>query len=215
MSGPDISFWQERFIAGELPWDRGEVHPYAHTAASLGLVTPGQKLLVPGCGRGHEVLWWARQGALVTGLDYTPAAVSQASELLDTARLAELGPDGAWPWTASVIQADVLQWSPPEPVDAIWEQTCLCALHPDHWVLYADQLHRWLRPGGRLIALFMQCLRPSAAEGRIEGPPYHCDIHAMRALFPAEQWAWPAPPYEPVAHPNGREELAVVLQRLD
>ena len=34
----------------------------------------------------------------------------------------------------------------------------------------------------------MQVLRAGAPEGRVDGPPYHCDINAMRALFPAARW---------------------------
>ena len=107
----------------------------------------------------------------------------------------------------------MLQWAAPVPVDAVYEQTCLCALHPDHWRRYADQLHAWLRPGGRLCALLMQVRREGAAKGLIEGPPYHVDIHAMRALFPADRWDWPPPPYDAVAHPRGWYELALVLER--
>ena len=59
---------------------------------------------------------------------------------------------------------------------------------------YADQLHRWLKPGGRLAALVMQCRRDGAADGLVEGPPCHLDINAVRALFPAALWSWPAPP---------------------
>ena len=64
-------------------------------------------------------------------------------------------------------------------------------LHPAQWRAYADQLHAWLRPQGRSQALFMQALRKSSAQGRIEGPPCHCDINAMRALFPVQRWDWP------------------------
>ena len=35
----------------------------------------------------------------------------------------------------------------------------------------------------------------------------------MRALFPAERWDWPAPPYPAVRHERGWFELAVVLTR--
>jgi methyl halide transferase len=114
---------------------------------------------------------------------------------------------------ATVAEADVLAWQPDAPVDAVYEQTCLCALHPDHWVAYAQQVQRWLRPGGLLLALVMQAPREGAATGHIEGPPYHVDIHAMRALFPSARWEWPKPPYARVAHPSGWAELAVVLPR--
>jgi len=61
--------------------------------------------------------------------------------------------------------------------------------------------------------LAMQYLRPGAAEGRIEGPPYHMDIQMVRALLPSAQWAWPAPPYSRLPHPIGWTELAIVLTR--
>ncbi|MFX7934485.1 hypothetical protein ABTK33_20580, partial [Acinetobacter baumannii] len=77
-------------------------------------------------------------------------------------------------------------------------------------------LQRWLAPGGTLFALFMQMVRPGATqEGLIEGPPYHCDINAMRALVPATQWAWPKPPYAQVKHPTLSHELVVPLVRRD
>jgi methyl halide transferase len=114
---------------------------------------------------------------------------------------------------AAVVRADVLAWLPEAPLDAVYEQTCWCALHPDHWIAYAQQLQRWLHPGGRLLLMAMQCLRAGAAEGRIEGPPYHMDIQMLRALLPATQWQWPAPPYAALPHPAGWTELAIVLAR--
>ncbi len=62
--------------------------------------------------------------------------------------------------------------------------------------------------------MFMQMLRPAAStEGVIQGPPYHCDINAMRVLFPERDWVWPKPPYAQVAHPNFSHELALRLRR--
>ena len=122
-----------------------------------------------------------------------------------------------WPlasWERSSIGSWQVQWSPAQPVDTVYEQTCLCALHPDHWTAYAAQLHAWLKPGGRLLALFMQAPAAGAPDGYVTGPPYHCDIHAMRALFPSSRWSWPKPPYERVTHPLGAHELALVLTRL-
>jgi len=62
--------------------------------------------------------------------------------------------------------------------------------------------------------MLAQLPRASAAQGVIEGPPYHLDIHAVRALLPSAHWQWPKPPYPAVAHPIGMAELAVVLKRL-
>lgn len=51
--------------------------------------------------------------------------------------------------------------------------------------------------------------------GRAGGPPYHCDLADMRALFPAERWDWVEPPQREVAHPNGLFEYAAILKRRD
>jgi hypothetical protein len=60
----------------------------------------------------------------------------------------------------------------------------------------------------------MQRPRPSAIdEGRIEGPPYHCDVSALHLLFPVAEWGWPEPPLAKVSHPAGWHELAARLIR--
>lgn len=206
MSGPDVDFWQERFLARHAPWDRGAPSPQLRAWLDSGQLSPltaDGPLAVPGCGAGHEVAALAAHGFQVIAIDYAPAAIALTHE-----RLAQAGA------RAEVVQADVLAWQPQAPLAAVYEQTCLCALHPDHWVAYAQQLHRWLRPGGLLYALFMQMHRDGAARGLVEGPPYHGDINAMRALFPAQLWRWPKPPYAQVPHPMGMQELAVILTRL-
>jgi SAM-dependent methyltransferase len=202
MPGPDTAFWQQRFDRGQLGWDRGGPSPQLARWLADGTLAPG-RIAVPGCGTGHEVVELVRAGFDVTAIDYTPGAVAATQARLADARV-----------RADVQQADVLAWQPTQPLDAVYEQTCLCALHPDHWAAYAGQLHRWLRPDGQLALLAMQCLRDGARGGLIEGPPYHVDIHALRALFPIERWDWPTPPYAQVAHPaNGWFELALPLRR--
>ena len=205
MPGPDVNFWQQRFEQRHTPWARGAPSPQLQRwldDGSLAAAAAGGRIAVPGCGAGHEVAELAAAGLDVVAIDYARAAVE-----LTNARLAGRA------LRAEVVEADVLAWQPAAPLAAVYEQTCLCALHPDHWTAYAAQLQRWLRPGGRLFALFMQMPREAAAQGEILGPPYHCDINAMRALFPSALWDWPKPPYAQVPHPMGMRELAVVLTR--
>jgi SAM-dependent methyltransferase len=202
MAGPTTEFWQQRFEKQETGWDRGSPSPQL-LAWLDGTELQPCRIVVPGCGSGWEVAELARRGFDVTAIDYTAAAVAKTQLLLAGKGL-----------KAAVIQADVLSFQPVQPFDAVYEQTCLCAIHPEHWFGYASQLHQWLKPQGRLLLLLMQMIRPAASdEGFIQGPPYHCDINAMRALFPERQWLWPKPPYAKVAHPNGAHELGLQLAR--
>ncbi len=198
-------FWQEKFETQQTGWDRGQASPQLLQWLQEGVLSPSdtQRIAVPGCGKGWEVAALSAAGFDVTGLDYTPAAVAEAQQRLQAAGL-----------PAQVVQADVLSYTPSQPFDAVYEQTCLCALTPDAWVSYSQQLARWIRPGGRLYALFMQVDRPGRQHGLVEGPPFHCDINAMNALFDQRQWRWPSGELTQVPHKNGLFELAVVLERV-
>ncbi|HQY28580.1 MAG TPA: methyltransferase domain-containing protein [Burkholderiaceae bacterium] len=200
--GPSVAFWQERFASQRTPWDRGAVNPALAPLLEAGQLPAGARVLVPGCGAGYEVETLAAAGFRPIGVDYAPTAVG-----LTRARLAQAGLD------AEVIEADLLEWAPSAPVDAVWEQACLCALHPDLWVAYAQRLASWVVHGGTLVLLAVQVERDGRREGRIEGPPYHCDVNAVRALFPADAWDWPRPPYLRQVHPAGFAELQIVLKR--
>lgn len=202
MAGPTTEFWQERFEKKETGWDRGSASPQLLAWLDRGELQPC-RIAVPGCGSGWEVVELAKRGFDVVGIDYTAAAVQKTRALVDAQGL-----------KAEVIQADVLNYQPENKFDAVYEQTCLCAIHPEHWLEYSQQLVKWLKPEGSLWVMFMQMLRPAASEeGVIHGPPYHCDINAMRALFSEKAWIWPKPPYAKVAHPNLSHELALRLVR--
>lgn len=186
-------YWQARYDEGQTGWDRGAASPTLVRWLTAGDLQPC-RMLVPGCGRGHEVVTLAEAGFDVTGVDFAPAAVAAAQS-----HLAGAGVD------AEIVHADLFSYRPDRPFEAIYEQTCLCALSPERWAEYEQRLVSWLQPGGRLFAAFMQT---DAAEG----PPFACRPDAMRELFAADRWEWPQR-LEPQEHPNGLVELTGVLRR--
>lgn len=189
-----MDHWETKYQANTIPWDRGSASPALRRWLEADALARG-RILVPGCGRGHEAVELARHGFRVTAPDIAPTAL----KLLE----AELAAAGL---TAETVCADALAWQPETPFDTIYEQTCLCALQPGQWPAYEQQLFRWLKPGGHLYALFMQT-------GRDGGPPFHCEPGEMRTLFPAARWVWPDTELERVEHPNGLHELATLLIR--
>ncbi len=190
-----MSHWEEKYRAQTIPWDRGAASPALLDWLQDGALPPG-RILVPGCGHGHEALELAQRGFQVTALDIAPTALAHLAAQLHAA-----GVD------AERVCADALAWQPAQAFDAIYEQTCLCALDPDHWTAYERQLFAWLRPGGKLFALFMQT-------GKAGGPPYHCAVPDMHTLFAAARWQWPQSELTRIEHPNGLFEYAAVLTRL-
>jgi SAM-dependent methyltransferase len=187
-----LDFWEERYRTNRIPWDRGASSPaMSRWLDSCDLQQC--RIVIPGCGYGYEVVELARRGFDVTGIDFAPSALAALKNELQTLKV-----------NARVIEADVLKWKPEQLFDAIYEQTCLCALPPKLWKRYIERLDHWLKPGGKLFALFMQT-------NQAGGPPYHCDMKEMRDLFSAERWAWPNEPLIRVPHPVGFHELAGCL----
>jgi len=186
--------WESKYHTGETGWDRGQCSPALRQWLADALVPQG-RVLVPGCGNGYEVLELTRAGHYVTAVDIAAPPVMRL--------MGELASQGQH---AKVIQADLFNWTPAEPFDAIYEQTCLCALAPELWPDYVSLLGNWLLPGGKLFALFMQT-------GREGGPPYHSPIERMHEIFPEDDWVWPEAESVRVDHPTGLHELAYVLTR--
>ena len=187
----DKAFWEDKYHAGETGWDRGGASPAL--TAWLDELKPC-RILIPGCGRGHEVIELARRGFAVTGIDIATPAI----EHLQT----ELAREGL---TATLIHGDLFE-AELSPFDAIYEQTCLCAMPPARWPDYEQWLFHHLRPGGVLLAQFMQ----TGAEG---GPPFHCELSEMKTLFDAPRWQWPESAGETVPHPSGLHEIPCRLIR--
>lgn len=189
-----MSHWEDKYRAMAIPWDRGAASPALLGWIEDGVLLPG-RVLIPGCGRGHEALELAQRGFQVTALDIAPTALEHLAAELHTAGV-----------NAERVCADALTWQADQPFDAIYEQTCLCALDPTHWAAYEQQLFNWLRPDGKLFALFMQVERPG-------GPPFHCALPDMWTLFSSERWQWPEAEPSQVVHPDNILELASVLTR--
>lgn len=186
--------WEQRYQSAQTGWDRGGISPALKYWLDEGL-SPC-RILIPGCGRGHEVVELAKRGFIVTAIDIAPSAVQHLNAALDAAGV-----------SATVVQGDLFRLHPHHPFDAVYEQTCLCAIEPGQRQAYAEKLYGWLRPGGHLYALLMQT-------GVTGGPPFHCDLLAMRELFCPPRWQWPEgeqPVFTP--HRNGRFELGYCLIR--
>lgn len=135
--------WDQRWRERETPWDKGEPAPALLEALAHpedGEFLAGARVLVPGCGSGHDVRALAAAGAQVTGLDLSPTAVEVARQHPRV--------NGE-----TYVCASLFDWEA-EPFDAVWEHTCFCAIHPSTRELYALAVGRLVRPGGRLIGVF-------------------------------------------------------------
>jgi hypothetical protein len=192
MSGHALPDWESKYQADIAPWERTDVNPAFLAWRAGGHLTPS-RILVPCAGRSAEPVLLAAAGFDLTIVDLAPSAIAA-----QTRRLA--------PHPATLIEANLFDWEPDRPFEAIYDQTALCALPPATWPAYEERLHRWLVPGGKLLMLFMQTGRPG-------GPPHDCAMDEMRRLFAPERWTWPETLEVPIYHPNGLTEQPAALGR--
>ena len=188
--------WQAQYEIGETPWDEGEAHPaLADYIAEAGEFQG--RILVPGCGRGHDVRGISTQANEVIGLDIAAAAIAEARKY-------------PRPGREEYILADLFDLPPElcQSFDWIVEHTCFCAIDPSLRPAYAEAVDGALKPGGHLFAIFF--LNP----GRDRQPPYGVIVEELDQLFSpsfalVQEWV-PARTFE------GREnrELIRLLRRL-
>jgi len=165
--GPlDAGAWNDRWAEGETGWDMGHAAPPFVSAVGEGLIEPPGRVLVIGCGAGHDARFLAAQGFDVTGIDVAPLAIERA-RVLDTeetvdyrvADLFALPDDGDY-----------------RDVDVVLEHTCFCAIPPHRRDEYVGAVARVLRRGGNLLGLFF-IIEPE------EGPPFGATEAEIRHRF--------------------------------
>lgn len=166
----DPQRWENRYITGETPWERGGPSPPLVQWLSRNKLAG--RVLVPGCGRGHDVSALAAAGCDVTGLDVAPTAVRDAK--------------GRHPSLAGRFVVGNLFDLPAElrgAFDAVVEHTCLSGLHPSLREKYRQGVLDALRPGGLLAGVWF--INPALDPGET-GPPFAISLPELDQLFGGE-----------------------------
>ncbi|RMJ22062.1 Thiol methyltransferase [Aspergillus sp. HF37] len=170
-----------------LPWDRGFANPALEDALTertttiggpIGQDTRRKRALVPGCGRGVDVLLLASFGYDAYGLECSPAAVEACKQEEATngdkypVRDAEVGQG-----KIAFVQGDFFSddWLealglPQNSFDLVYDYTFFCALNPSmrpQWALRQAQLLA-PSPAGNLICLEF----PRHKDPSLGGPPF-------------------------------------------
>jgi cyclopropane fatty-acyl-phospholipid synthase-like methyltransferase len=166
---PDLE-WQRRYEVGNTPWDKGVAAPalidYLRQEPMTG------RILVPGCGKGHEARALGENpAATVLGLDLSPLAIEQARRLGGCG----VDPDSRLAFTEGDF------FALPSPLhgtfDWIVEHTCFCAIEPRHRLDYVRAASGALRKGGRIFAIFF--INPDVESG----PPFAVSKEELSPLF--------------------------------
>lgn len=198
MCGAMAKDWNAAYENDDMPWDKGIAAPPLREFLSTHPLTG--RVLVPGCGLGHDVRLLAEQGASVIGVEIAPNAVHKASQLPVAA-------------DESYQVADFLNLPEHfhEQFDVVFEHTCLCALDREQRVGYARSVALALKPRGTYLAIFYRVV--SDYDG--EKPPHPISADEIDALFGADfeiiERHVPQETYP--SRPVGHEEICLMRKR--
>jgi SAM-dependent methyltransferase len=162
---PDLE-WQRRYEINDTPWDKGAAAP-----ALIKFLREGQisgRVLIPGCGRGHEVHALGRQPQTnVVRLDISWSAIAQARRLVD---------HSASNQEISFVEGDFfnLPSNFKRSFDWLVEHACFCAIEPHQRADYVLAAASALRTGGRIFAI-----NPDTESG----PPFAVSKKEISELF--------------------------------
>ncbi|KAI0474501.1 S-adenosyl-L-methionine-dependent methyltransferase [Xylaria cf. heliscus] len=203
-----VKCWEDKFT----PWDRGGpstalydlLRENPNGVVPLPTGASPKTALVPGCGRGHDVLLLGSFGYDVYGLDVSSQALDAAKEnaetVLNEGLLYEIQGSrrGTMTWICQDYFAE--EWNNVQtPFDLIFDYTFFCALPPPLRPAWASKMKSLLSPGGRLVCLEF----PSEKHPSESGPP------------------WAAPPTEylaylsnPGSQPQTDEHGGVIAEKI-
>jgi SAM-dependent methyltransferase len=190
--------WEAHYISKDMPWEKGAPHPalldFLETSEVRG------RVLVPGCGTGHDVRALAAHGAEPVGLDIAPSAIASAQALPAAGMETYLLGDFFAPPPAMIGAFD---W--------VFEHTCFCAIDLGRRPAYVKSAHAALKPGGKLLAIFY--LDPGN-DSPDEGPPFEVSLAELDRLFLPhfellQEWL----PSHTYAGREGREWMRILRRR--
>lgn len=163
------AFWEERYRAGQTPWEFPGVPPALTRFLARNPAAPGDTVLVPGCGSGQELAAFAGAGYAVTAVDFSATAIARARASV---------PAGA---AVALHCADFFTCNlPAAGFTLVYERTFVCALDPARWDAVGARVAGLLRPGGRWVGLFYEGPKE-------DGPPFGWERGEAEALL-GRQW---------------------------
>ena len=175
--------WEQRYQDSGDRWNLGHpAPPFVSLLDSNNAPKPG-KLAVLGCGKGHDALFFAESGFEVTGFDFAPSAIDEATATAQARGI-----------SARFVRQDIFALDKEfiGSFDYVLEHTCFCAIDPDLRSQYVEVVKSLLRPNGKLIALFYTHNRP-------DGPPFGVKPQEVLDYFTAN--------FEPVLFEKAKDSI--------
>jgi SAM-dependent methyltransferase len=148
------TFWTQIYQSETAGWEFGHESVVLRDVLPQ-IKIPRSRILVLGCGSGHDAAFFAKAGHMVTGVDLSSYAIAEAQK--NYGEIKDL----------RFVQGDV--FSPPQnwrgQFDIVFEHTCYCAIPPERRTELVRIWRQLLVERGNLLGVFF-------ARDKQKGPPW-------------------------------------------
>lgn len=178
----EISYWKSRWRKHHTGWHMQQVYPHLKTYWTRLKLEKGTVVLVPLCGKSLDLMWLARQGHWVIGVEVSEIAVREFAEETDFTwhehtkegfKIFESRDIQLWQGNFFDLRPD---WLP--PIDAIYDKAALIALPEKKRERYAELLHRLCTPDTRMLMNSFEY-----RQNEMDGPPFAVFEDELERLF--------------------------------
>ena len=189
------SYWAQLWTDGRLGFHKPSVNDslLKHWHALAGEGDSPLAVLVPLCGKTHDLAWLAKQRGVsaVVGVEFVKQAVDEFVAEHPECKLRAGGPFGKYAYTVVDAQNRLSLWCGDIfdlPQDGrftrVWDRASLVALAPALRGAYVTAITGSLAPGGAILLQTLERAK-GPAEVRQAGPPYSVSDGDVRALYGA------------------------------
>ncbi len=173
-------FWHERWSSNQIGFHEGKPNDDLVAFWSTLELPPHARVLVPLCGKSHDLGWLRSQGHEVVGVELSEIACEAFFE--EQGLKPTVAPAGAYTaWSVpglTILQGDFFDLPTDEPFDAVWDRAATVALPDDLRERYAKKLAELVRPGGRMLLSVFDYPQTQRA-----GPPFSVPPVMVEALY--------------------------------
>ncbi len=165
--------FEGHYRAKTTPWDLGRPDFNLIDAVTKKPIESCQALDI-GCGTGHNSIWLAQQGFLVTGVDVSETAIQEAKENAFKA-------DVPCTFLSLIfLEHDV----PGAPFGFIFDRGCWHLLDYPGRKLFAERVAYYLAEDGLWLSIIGSADEPPRGPGPLAGPPRHSAYDITVAVEP-------------------------------
>jgi thiopurine S-methyltransferase len=176
------SFWIKRWVDGDIGWHHQETNQHLLSHWHRLDIAPGSAVFVPLCGKSLDLVWLARNGYSIVGVEISTKAIEEF--------FAERGltPERTKSEVFEIFQAgdyrllcgDIFRLEPEhiQGITAVYDRASLVALDPKQRRRYAELISSILSADCSVLLVAMDY-----PETEMQGPPYSVPESEVIELF--------------------------------